>query len=118
MSRLALILSLPKTVWCNFWCLPFRQAIKFPIAVHYNTRCRIKRGGVLLNSQTLSPMMIRIGFHTVPIIYQEKTLLDIKGRLVFEGAAHIGRGSHIVVQREAVLELGNNFAISAASNLY
>lgn len=118
MSRLAIILSLPKTIWCNFRCLPFRQAIKFPIAVHYNTRCRIKSGGVILNCQKLSPMMIRIGFHTVPIIYQEKTILDIKGKLVFEGTAHIGRGSHIVVQRDAVLELGNSFAISAASNLY
>ena len=118
MSSLTHILSLPKTIWCNFRYLPFRQAIRFPIAVHYNTRCKIKRGGVVLNSQALSPMMIRIGFHTVPIIYQEKTVLDIKGKMVFEGTAHIGRGSHIVVQRDAFLELGNNFAISAASNLY
>ncbi len=69
-------------------------------------------------SGVLKPMMIRIGFHAVPIIHQEKTVLDVRGKLVFEGSAHIGKGSSIVVQKDALVEVGDNFAISAASNIY
>ena len=72
-------------------------------------------GGIKITSQIIKPFMIRIGFHTVPIIPEQRTVLDVKGVLVFEGTAHIGRGSRIVVRRGGTVELGDNFAISASS---
>ena len=59
--------------------------------------------------------MVRIGFHEVPIIPKQKTFLKIRGSLMFEGTAHIGKGSRIVVGKGARVELGDNFAISASS---
>lgn len=59
--------------------------------------------------------MVRIGFHEVPIIPKQKTFLEIRGSLMFEGTAHIGKGSRIVVGKGARVELGDNFAISASS---
>ena len=108
------LLSLPKTIWFNLRYLPFRQAIKLPIAIHYSTKCRIS-GEVYLDCKKVSPFMVRIGFHEVPIIPKQKTFLEIRGSLMFEGTAHIGKGSRIVVGKGARVELGDNFAISASS---
>lgn len=62
--------------------------------------------------------MIHFGFHEVPIIENEVSLLDIRGELVFDGTAFIGKGSRIVVEEGAKVEIGNHFAISAASFIY
>lgn len=59
--------------------------------------------------------MVRIGFHEVPIMPKQNTFLEIRGNLIFDGAAHIGRGSRIVIRKGASVELGDNFAISASS---
>ena len=69
-------------------------------------------GGVSVRTP-IRPMMIRIGFHECDECNpRNPTLLKVEGTLVFEGSAHIGRGSKIIVEKGAVLELGDNFAIS------
>ena len=62
--------------------------------------------------------MIHYGFHEVPIVENKKSLLDIRGSLVFKGTAFVGKGSRIVVEENAIVELGDHFAISAASFIY
>lgn len=61
--------------------------------------------------------MIRIGYHTIPIMDQNSTHttlnLDQNSILEFKGTAHIGMGSKISVGKGGILTLGNNFAISA-----
>lgn len=62
--------------------------------------------------------MIRIGFHECSECNStDTTLLQIRGKLVFDGEAHIGRGSKIIVHKDAILELGDNFAISSSSTI-
>lgn len=39
------IFSIPLSVYCNMRLLPFRQALKLPILVRYNTRLNSLRGG-------------------------------------------------------------------------
>ena len=39
------------------------------------------------------------------------------GVLRLDGSAHIGRGSKIIVAKNALIELGDNFAISASSTI-
>lgn len=75
------------------------------------------RGGIL-ECKEVSPFMIRIGFHKVPIVNKNKGLLQVKGKLIFKGSAHLGSGSRIVVSKGAVCNLGHNFAISASSYIY
>lgn len=62
-----------------------------------------------------STFMIRVGFHAVPVVPERTTAMFIRGRLIFKGTAHIGRGSRIIVKEGALLELGDNFAISSSS---
>lgn len=109
------LLSIPKTVWFNFCKLPFKQAIKLPVAIHYNVKCSVKRGGLEILSPDIKPFMIRIGFHSVPIVSPGETFIYVRGKLIFYGTAHIGRGSRIVIHNNAIVELGNNFAISSQS---
>lgn len=116
--RLSWLLSLPKSIWFNFRYLPLKQAYKMPFAVHHKTKCRIRRGGLKLNISNIHPFMIHYGFHEVPIIEHDISLLDIRGTLIFNGTAYIGKGSRIVVEDNAIVELGNHFAISAASYIY
>lgn len=64
--------------------------------------------------------MIRYGFSVDSAKdYSDNTYFYIKkGALcIFRGHAHIGRGSKIIVQKNAVLEIGDNFAISASSTI-
>ena len=75
-------------------------------------------GGVVLTSKEVKPFMIHFGFHEVPIIDSEKSLLEIGGKLYFNGTAYIGKGSRIVVAKEGVVEFGDHFAVSASSFIY
>ena len=111
-----IILSVPYTLWINFRYLPLKQAVKVPIWVHYRTR--FNANGILRICSPIRTAMIRIGFHQVPAkSSSDETMIMVnrKGMLVFEGEAHIGRGSHIYVEENAKLILGDNFAISASS---
>lgn len=112
-----IILSIPKTIWFNFTTLPIKQAIKLPIWIAPNVRIYQNKGKIIL-PKCISFAMIRIGFHTIPIMNKsEKTILNIKkgSTLIFKGSAHIGQGSKIHIAPNATLELGDNFAISALS---
>ncbi|MCR5077909.1 MAG: acyltransferase [Prevotella sp.] len=113
---LSILLSIPQTVIFNFRYLPFTQALKLPVWIHY--RCKVKiEGHIECESSKLAD--IRIGFHTVSHLYRPVTSLMVSrgARLVFKGSAHIGRGSSLLVYPSAVMELGTDFTISAASTL-
>jgi len=112
---LKIILSIPRTLWFNFRHLPFRQAIRLPIWIAPNCKLLLT-GGV--KCKTCKFASIRIGFHEVAIMSpNDKTVINVSkgGTLVFEGSAHIGKGTKIFVQKDAVLTLGDNFAVSASS---
>ena len=116
---LNILVSIPKTIAFNFRYLPFSQAIKLPIWVASN--CKISIKGKILLMQTPSLAMIRIGYHKVAIMEpNEKTVMKVEktGTLIFEGSAHIGKGSKIYVSNNAKLKLGENFAISASTQIF
>ncbi len=105
---------MPKTLYVNFRVLPFLQAVRLPIWVTCDTRLSIM-GGVKFKGE-IKPFSIRIGFHECDESDRgDTTLLKVHGELVFEGKAHIGRGSKIIVSKGGLLELGDNFAISSSS---
>lgn len=116
MKFLKILFALPKTIYLNFWLLPFRDAFKLPIWVTYNTKVIVSGGGMLKGN--VKPFMIRIGFHECSECNpSDKTVFRIDGKLILEGDAHIGKGSKIMVYKDAILELGDNFAISASSTI-
>ena len=117
MKLLKILFAIPKTIFLNFKLFSFFDAVKLPVWVTYNTKIKIMGGQAIVNGK-ISPFMIRIGFHECSECNStDTTLLQIRGKLVFEGTAHIGRGSKIIVYKNAILELGDNFAISASSTI-
>ena len=116
MNLLKILFAIPKTIYVNFRLLSIKDAFKLPIWVTWHTKIE-GYGGAILKGK-IRPFMIRIGFHECDECNsKDQTLLKIQGQLVFDGEAHIGCGSKVIVNEGAVLELGDNFAISASSTI-
>lgn len=117
---LGIFFSIPKTVYFNLRYLPVAQAVHLPIWLHYSVCIRkCKSGGVIVKGN-MKPALIRIGFHTTPVMNpNDRTMISVEpdGIIVFQGSAHIGRGSKIAVHKNAELELGDNFAISSSTQI-
>ena len=115
-----IILSIPRTILFNLIHLPFKQAIRMPIWIANNVRIYNIRGKIIL-PQKINFAMIRIGYHTIPIMDKSSshTILNLNKNsiLEFKGTAHIGMGSKINIEEKAKLVIGNNFAISALSSI-
>lgn len=111
-------LNLTKTIYINFRCLPFGQAIKFPIFIygrpHFDRLCgkfvfdcEIKRGMVKINQKKLMAPCLQ----TIP------TQLVICGTVAIHGDVFIGTGNKIVVAEGATLRLGKCTEITDCCNI-
>jgi acetyltransferase-like isoleucine patch superfamily enzyme len=108
-----LVLGLPKTLWFNFYCLPFHQAIRLPVLVSHRVLLRDLSGRInLANGRTGA---VKIGFGDVGIFDPElsRTIWQVSGTVTFLGTADIGHGSKISVTGELVL--GDRLIIAAES---
>ena len=111
---LELILSLPKSIYLNFRMLPFREAVRLPILVRYNTILSNCSGKLLLFGG-IRFGYVRLGFGHVGCFDKryERTIWDVGGVLEIRGNAYIGTGSRIVVGGNGYLVLGNSFVNTA-----
>lgn len=107
-----------RTIYLNFKFFDFRTAIRFPILINKNTKFIDLSGKIIINSE-IKTGLIKIGWGDVGIFDKknERTLLEIKGTLIFNGKANIGHGSRISCLSNAVINFGNNFGISANSTI-
>ena len=88
----------------------------FKIWLHYSCKYDIEGLIDLIPSPTFA--MIRMGFSIdYAINYKDRTYFRLeKGALCkFGGTAHLGRGTKLIVLKNAVLEIGDNFVVSASS---
>lgn len=115
MNLLFRTLSVLKSVWINFRFLPFKQAIKLPLMVSYDTEFKCFAGGKIELSDTISFGQVHIGFHEVTVATKTKTTIRVWGQLRFNGTAFIGRSTRFYVGKNAQLVLGDDFKISASS---
>lgn len=118
MSKLRILLSLPKTILFNFRHLPLTQAIKLPVFVSYDTDVSLK--GKIVIEGKVRTAMIRCGFLcALACDTKEQTRLFIQkgGKLTFLGEAHLGHGTRIVVRPNAEMIVGDNFAVSSNSTI-
>jgi acetyltransferase-like isoleucine patch superfamily enzyme len=95
-----------------------KEALKFPIIVSKNVKFKSLKGTITIKSE-IKTAIIKIGFGDVGIFdkTRSKTILQINGELIFKGKASIGHGSKLSIGRNGILELGNNFAITAESEI-
>jgi len=112
-------ISLVKTLWFNFYKLPFKQAVKLPIVVSKYTDLRKLSGDIVIKSEAYFGM-ITIGFAGDDTVSPKSNRVFIyinKGRLVFEGKSNIGCGNVIRINH-GVLTLGNDFTSGANVKFY
>lgn len=117
-TYLEVLISLPKTVFFNFRYLPFNEAKKLPILVHYKTKIVKCTKGAIVIENTPKLFMIKLGFNeNIMASSRRNSLIWIDGgKLIFQGKATIGKGTNI--RTEGQLVVGNNFYAQQNSTLW
>lgn len=107
-----------KTLYINFKCLPFNQAIKLPILLSWRCAVTDLSGQIIINGD-ISPGMITIGYGDVGIYNGAKlrSIFKLEGLIEFNGKANIGYGSKLDIGKTGTLKLGRNISISAATSI-
>lgn len=104
--------DIPKTLWVNFRVLPLMDAIKLPVLVSYRVRIKgLRKNAIKIESENLSPFMVKIGIDGVEGISPEKKGLIVFGEsgcVVFEGRAQISKGISIRCGK-GTLRIGKGF---------
>ncbi len=113
------ILGFPKSLYFNFRMLPFKQAIYIPILISHKTRIQHLSGTILLTSEIMKTGVVKIGFgHTQICDFRSNhTIIDIQGKIFFQGKCKIGIGCHIYVTETGCLTFGSNFNVTSNSNI-
>lgn len=108
-------LNLPKTIFFNFYHLPFRQAIKLPIYVHRKVEFASIKGKIILEENALFFRSIRLGFRIAGTYPKSiKSVIENNGVIVFKGKTRIAGGFGISTLPSAVLTFGDNFLANAS----
>lgn len=103
-----------KTIFFNFYHLPFRQAILLPIWLYKAKLYDSFKGKVVINSTHLHPGMIRLGFMGGHMYPNNGVQIWNKGKLVFHGKCVIGNNSAIITGSEGIIEFGDDFLASVS----
>jgi len=112
------LLGLPKTFLFNFHYFDFKTAVKFPVWLTHKVRLKSLKGIVHLETSQIRRGMISIGFAHVSINdTNEYSLWNVEGTVIFNGRAQFGAGSKIAVGKKARLKIGDNFLITARTEI-
>ena len=114
---LEVLLSLPKSLYFNFKYFPFATAIKLPVLISYRTKLSKMEGNVIL--EKIKTGIVRIGFGYVGIFDKNnsRSIWECTGHVFFKGATSIGHGSKLSIGKNGKLIFGNNFCITAESQI-
>lgn len=76
-------------------------------------------GKVILKTDKIRTGMVKIGFGYVGIFDKNmsRSMYENNGTIVFRGVTNIGHGSKISVGKNAIIDFGDNFAITAESQI-
>lgn len=110
-----------KTIYFNFYYLPFKQAVKLPIYLHRpvflrdwgGASFRLK-GSVIIEAKNLKRGMIRLGFIQATSHPDNGFMWSNTGKVVFRGSCRIAQGSAIR-NGGGTLIIGNNFSANPNS---
>ena len=124
MNRLFKLLGMIniKSIYLNFYLLPFHQAYKLPILFSKNLKIlSIHRGNIGIDSDIVKTGMVQIGYDNAGIIdsrYQRSVLqFSRNSKLIFRGNAKLCSGTRIVVGNKAKMIVENGVAITGNTSL-
>lgn len=112
-------LSIIKTIYINFRCLPFHQACRFPIFIGRNVHFRNLSGKLIIDTVHVRTGMISFG---TKLIFRDDirthSYLDIRGNILFKGKAVFHTGITVVTKSSSELVFGDNYKLGADSMIY
>lgn len=111
-------INIYKTLYFNFKCLPFAQAVRFPFIIYRHVNIKSLSGKIVFTGSVHSGMA-KVGNERLgtQVASTNKTVLGIDGTLVLNGSFNIGSGTKIGIGREGKLVLGKNFNVTGASEI-
>lgn len=99
------------TIYINLFCLPLKDAIKFPILIY--GKCSIYQiTGKIFFKCPIKKGIVLIGQSDAVRSLDGTTVLNILGNIEIEGPINFRRGLHLQVFTDAKLFLGSNVFIS------
>lgn len=105
---IAMMLSIPKSIWFCLLCFPLGTAIKIPILISYKTKVLHAFKGCIEIQGDIKPFMIKIGFGgSVKIPARKSAVCLEKGTVIFQGSAVFSDG--IALSNSGKLRIGDNF---------
>ena len=107
-----ILLSLPKTLYCNFHLFGFKTAVKLPLLVDYRVALgKLKRGSIVIDAKA-RPFLVRIGWGgTTSRPYHRHGFLSVGrrgGKLIFHGKCVFAKGVSIIVD-SGIMQVGDGF---------
>lgn len=106
----SLVISLPKTIYVNFRCLPFQTARKLPIFVGHKTRLDKLLGNITFGCEPTT-FMVRIGWGGTEgreLGKRNYLLLNKGASIQFNGRCTMSSGISLILDL-GTLEIGENF---------
>lgn len=104
------IRSLPKTIYFNFKTLPFKQAMKLPVFVAYNTTFGGLYKGVIEFEGELSRGMVKIGFGGLEsYVNKTKNFISMGEHAKIKFARYASFAKGVSLSIFGNLEIGNMF---------
>jgi acetyltransferase-like isoleucine patch superfamily enzyme len=100
------------SLFFNFKNLPFNQARKLPIWV-YKMRCISQKGEIVIDSDNVHTGMIQLGFPRAATYPNTGITWRNKGKVIFKGKCKIGNDCYLIVGKQGVLTIGDDFKANA-----
>lgn len=102
-----------RTLFINFYMLPFKQALKLPIILTRNVRFYNLSGSISF-PEGVRFGMIRFGFmgEDTNVWKNDRALINIAGNIIFKGDVRFGIGFSLRVEKMGRLSMGNNILMN------
>lgn len=111
-------ISIFKTLYMNFRCLPLRQAVMFPILIGHGTILRSLKGNMVIKSANLKFGMISFGINQIfNSCNSYKTIIENDGVIVFKGTATFQSGIVLKTFKTGKIEFGLKFSLGRLSQI-
>lgn len=101
-------------LYFNFKMFPLEQAIHLPFDFCHKVKFKRLSGKIIIDGNTISRGMIRVGAQGSDMFDGTSTILDIAGTLLIKGKGiSIGTGSLLRVERNGFVELNSGVVLGA-----
>lgn len=108
--------SLIPSIYLNFKCLPYSQAIKLPILVNKPHFFSLK-GKIRIEAEEITHGMIQLGFLSGSAYPNNGITFNINGSITFKGRCRIGNDSYLIIDKGANVVIEDDFLCNAGLKL-